>query len=219
MTVDEQRRQFLRVASGALLGAALAACTKSKPKAAPGATTTTTSTTTATTTPGPTASDITLVRTAASLEALAVSVYQRAAAANVVKDPSALDATTLFLAHHMAHQQSLNALLEAADQQAVTTPNSAVEKVFKPALAAAKTQDDTIELLFTLEDAIGQTYVYAAGLLSTVEHRTTVMTIAGVHARQRALLGVVYGHHDPMDLFPASFARTENPLPPDALQA
>ena len=202
------------MSSGTLFAVALAACTKSKPKAAPGATTTTT---TSTTTPGPTGSDITLIRTAASLEALAVEVYQRAAAANLVKDPAALDATTLFLAHHMAHQQALNGLLQAADQQAVSAPNAAVDKVFKPAMAAAKTQDDMIELLFTLEDAIGQTYVYSAGLLSTPEHRTTIMTIAGIHARERALLGVVYGHHDPLDLFPASFARNDNPLPPDAL--
>ena len=209
------RRQFLQMSGGALLAAAVAACTKSKPKAAPGATTTTTTTTT--TTPGPTASDITLVRTAASLEALAVSVYQRAAAANLIKDPAALDATTLFLSHHMAHLQALNALLAVTEQQAVSTPNAALDKVFKPALAAAKTQDDMIELLFTLEDAIGQTYVYATGLLTTPENRTTVITIAGVHARQRALLGVVYGHHDPDELFPSSFARNDNPLPPDAL--
>ena len=210
------RRQFLQTGGGALLAAALVACTKSKPKAQPGATTTSTTVTT-TTAPGPTASDITLIRTAASLEALAVSVYQRAAAANLVKDPAALDATTLFLSHHMAHQQAMNALLAASEQQAVNDPNPAIEKVFKPGLAAAKTQDDMVELLFTLEDAIGQTYVYATGLLTTPEHRTTIMTVAGVHARQRALLGVVYGHHDPADLFPSSFARNDNPLPPDAL--
>lgn len=213
MTLD--RRRFLQASGGALLGVALVACTKSKPKATPGGPTTTT--VPPTTAPGANGSEMMLLRTAASLEALAVSVYQRAAAANLLKDPSALDATTLFLSHHMAHQQALNALLQAAGQPAVTDPNAAVDKVFKPALAAARTQDDIVELLFTLEDAIGQTYVYATRLLSTPEHRTTVMTIAGVHARQRALLGVVYGHHDPLDLFPASFARTDNPLPPDAL--
>ena len=210
------RRQFLTGGAGALAALVLASCTSSKPKATPGITTTTVPTTT---TPGPTASDLTLIRTAASLEALAVSVYQRAAAANLVKDPAALDATTLFLAHHMAHQQALNALLAASEQQPVTNPNSAVDKVFKPALAAAKTQDDLVELLFTLEDAIAQTYVYATGLLSTADHRTTLMTIAGVHARERTLLGVVYGHHDPSDLFPSAFARNDNPLPPDAIQA
>jgi len=210
------RRQFLRGSGAALFALAVAACTKDKPKAAPGATTTTLPPPPPTA-PLPTNSDLTLLRTAASLEALAVSVYQRAAAANLVKDPAALDATTLFLSHHMAHLQAVNALLEASGQAGVTAPNAAVDKVFKPALAAARTQDEMIELLFTLEDAIGQTYVYSAGYLTTPPHRTTLMTIAGIHARQRALLGIVFAKHDPADLFPTSFARNDNPLPPDAL--
>lgn len=210
------RRQFLRGGGAALFALAVAACTSDKPKAQPGATTTTVPPPPPTA-PGPTTSDLTLLRTAASLEALAVSVYQRAAAANLVKDPAALDATTLFLSHHMAHLQAVNALLEESGQPAVTTPNAAVDKVFKPALAAARTQDEMIELLFTLEDAIGQTYVYSAGYLTTPPHRTTLMTITGVHARQRALLGIVFAKHDPSELFPSSFARNDNPLPPDAL--
>jgi hypothetical protein len=209
------RRQFLRGGGAALFALAVAACTKAKPKAAPGATTTTVPP--PPTAPGPTLADLTLLRTAASLEALAVSVYQRAAAANLVKDPAALDTTTLFLSHHMAHLQAINALLDATAQPAVTAPNAAVDKVFKPALAAARTQDEMIELLFTLEDAIGQTYVYSTGFLTTPAHRTTLMTIAGVHARQRALLGIVFAKHDPAELFSASFARNDNPLPPDAL--
>ena len=68
-----------------------------------------------------------------------------------------------------------------------------------------------------IEDAIGQTYVYSVGYLTSPPHRTTLMTIGGVHARQRALLGIVFAKHDPADLFPTSFARNDNPLPPDAL--
>jgi len=117
VTLD--RRQFLHGSGAALFALALAACTKDKPKAAPGATTTTLPAPPPTA-PGPTSSDLTLLRTAASLEALAVSVYQRAAAANLVKDPAALDATTLFLSHHTAHLQAVNALLEGSGQTAVT---------------------------------------------------------------------------------------------------
>ena len=58
-----------------------------------------------------------MLRTAASLEALAVGVYQRAAAAALIKDPETLDAVTLFLAHHTTHQLTLNALLQAAKFQ------------------------------------------------------------------------------------------------------
>ncbi|HEV3227254.1 MAG TPA: ferritin-like domain-containing protein, partial [Acidimicrobiales bacterium] len=129
----------------------------------------------------------------------------------------ALDTTTLFLAHHMAHQQALNALLQTTDVPAITTPNASVDKVFKPGLAAATTQDDVVELLFTLEDALGQTYVYATGLLTRPEYRATMTKIAGTQSRHRNLLGLVFAQQTVDDLFPASFARNDNPLPPDAI--
>jgi hypothetical protein len=208
------RRQFLKAGGITLIGAALAACTSDKPKATPGQTTTTQPTTTSS---GASASDVTLVRTAASLEALAVSVYQRAAADNLVKDPAALDATTLFFSHHMAHQQALNALLQAAEVPTITTPNAAVDKVFRPALASAKTQDDVVEMLFTLEDAIVQTYVYATGIVTQPEHRAALMAIAGVQSRHRTLLGLVFAKQNIDDLFPFSTSKSDNPLPPDAI--
>ena len=209
------RRQFLKAGGVTLLGAALAACTTSKPKAAPGETTTTAPTTTSS---GPSPSDVALVRTAASLEALAVAVYQRAAAAAIVKDPDALDATTLFMAHHASHLQSLNAVLATAEISAVTAPNGVLDKsIFQPALAAAKTQDDVIELLITLEDTIAQTYVYATGLVTKAEDRTILMTIAGTQARHRALLGFMFAKQSIDDLFPTSFSKNDNPLPADAI--
>lgn len=114
------RRQFLRVGTITLIGAAVAACTKDKPKPAPGQPTTTEPTTTSS---GAPPSDIALLKTAASLEALAVGVYQRVAGAALVKDPAALDATTLFMAHHNTHQLTLNELLRVAEVSAVTAPN------------------------------------------------------------------------------------------------
>jgi hypothetical protein len=212
MTLD--RRHFLKAGSIALIGAAVAACT-SKDKAKPGTPTTTTVPTT--TSSGASPSDIALVKTAASLEALAVSVYQRAAAANLVKDPAALDTTTLFLSHHMAHQQALNAVLQTAEVPAITSPNGAVDKTFRQALAAAKTQDDVVDLLFTLEEAIAQTYLYATGVITKPEDRASLMTIAGVQARHRTLLGFVFGRQSIDDLFPTAFAKSDNPLPPDAI--
>jgi hypothetical protein len=213
MNVD--RRQFLRFGMMAALGAAIAACTKSKPKAGPGETTTTQPTTTSS---GASPSDIALLKTAASLEALAVGVYQRAAGAALVKDPVALDATTLFMAHHSAQLLALNNLLQVAEVSAVTAPNSLMDSaIFQPALAAAKSQDDTIELLFTLEEVIAQTYVYSADILTKPEHRLAVMTIAGTQARHRALLGLAFAQQSIDELFPDAFSKSSNPLPADAI--
>jgi hypothetical protein len=117
----------------------------------------------------------------------------------------------------MAHQQALNTLLQAAEVPAVTTPNAAVDKVFRPALASAKTQDDVVEMLFTLEDAIAQTYVYATGIVSKPEHRAALMSIAGVQTRHRTLLGLAFAKQTLDDLFPFSTSKSDNPLPPDAI--
>jgi hypothetical protein len=111
----------------------------------------------------------------------------------------------------------LNAVLQTAEVPAVTNPNGAVDKTFRQGLAAAKTQDDVVDLLFTLEEAIAQTYVYATAVLTTPEDRASLMTIAGVQARHRTLLGLVFGKQSVDDLLPASFAKSDNPLPPDAI--
>jgi hypothetical protein len=209
------RRRFLQASALALLGTAVVACTKDKPKGAPGQPTTTEPTTTSS---GASPSDVALLKTAASLEALAVGVYQRVAGAALVKDPAALDATTIFMAHHTAHQMTLNELLRVAEVAAVTAPNGEMDgKIFQPALAAAKTEDDIIQLLFTLEEVMAQTYVYSADVLTMPEHRVAIMTIAGTQARHRALLGSVFSGQTVADLFPSAFAKSNNPLPADAI--
>jgi hypothetical protein len=198
-----------------LLGAALAACTSDKPNAVPGVTTTTGPTTTSS---GTSPSDVALLKTAASLEALAVGVYQRAAGAALLKDPATLDAVTLFLTHHSSHQLRLNGLLQVAEVPAVTTPNDVMDKsIFQPAIAAAKTQDDIIALLFTLEEVLAQTYVYGVDILAKPEHRVAFMTIAATQARHRAVLGFTFAQQTVDDLFPSSFSKSSNPLPADAI--
>ena len=209
------RRQFLKGTGLLAAGALVAACTSDKPKAAPGVTSTTEPTTTSS---GASPSDIALIKTAASLEALATQVYQRAAGAALVRDPAALDATTLFLMHHTAHQVALNDLLETAEVSAVTTPNDALDKaIFEPALAAAATQDDVIQLLLTLEEVLAQTYVYSVDVLTKPEHRALFMSIAGTQARHRAVLGAEFAKRTVDELLPTSFAKRSNPLPPDAI--
>jgi hypothetical protein len=213
MSLD--RRQFMKAGGLALLGAAIAACTDDKPEGVPGQTTTTQPTTTSS---GASPSDVALLKTAASLEALAVGVYQRAAGAALVRDPAALDATTLFLEHHATHLLTLNGLLQVAEVSAVTAPNSVLdESIFKPGLAAAKTQDDTIALLLTLEEVIAQMYVYSADILTKPEQRLALMAIAATQARHRALLGFVFVKQTADDLIPAAFSKSSNPLPADAI--
>jgi hypothetical protein len=210
VTLD--RRQFLRAGGASLLGLALVACTgDDKPAAGP----TTTAPPDSSSSVPP--SDIALVKTAASLEALAVSVYKRVSTSTVVQDPTASEAIALFQSHHAAHLTAFNALLEASEVPAITDPNAVMSGVFDPAVAAAATEEDIERLLLTLEDALSQTYVYATGVASRPEYRASLMTVTGVQARHRALLGFTFAKQRVEDLYPSAFAKDDNPLPPDAL--
>jgi hypothetical protein len=91
------------------------------------------------------------------------------------------------------------------------------KSIFQPAIAAAKTQDDIIALLFTLEEVVAQTYVYSTDILTMPEHRVAFMTIAATQARHRALLGFAFAQQSVDDLFPTSFSKSSNPLPADAI--
>jgi len=213
--VRYDRRQFLRLSGAALVTVALAACTDDKKG---GGTAQGPTTTQPTTTTLPPPSDIALLKTAASLEALAVSVYQRAARAQLAPNATIADAMTTFQSHHTVQLQALNGLLESAEKPDVTAPNDALDhEIFQPAIAAAKTQDDVVRMLVTLEDAITQLYSYASPVAIKPEHRIAFVTIGGVQSRHRAVLGFVLAEESIDELFPSPFAPTDNPLPPDAI--
>jgi hypothetical protein len=208
------RRRFLTLGLGAAAAAVVTACTGGKGGAS-GPTTTTQPTTT---TLGPSPSDIALLKTSASLEALAVSVYQRAARSDLATSATVVDAMTTFQSHHTVQLQTLNGLLETATQPDVTAANEALDReIFQPAIAAATAQDDVVRMLLTLEDALTQFYSYAAPVALKPEHRAALVTIGGVQARHRAVLGFVFANESVDDLYPSPFAPSDNPLPPDAI--
>jgi hypothetical protein len=215
-----ERRQFLQWGTATIVGVAvLGACTGddggNHPQGAPPPPTT------AVTNPtGAGPSDLALTRTAASLEAMLVATYQAVVSSTLLTNPALLTIGNTFSQHHTAHLAALNGILTASGAPAITAPNDAMEKqIVQPALAAAKTQDDLMHLVFTLEDATAQTYVYAGGAATRPDLRSSVMTIGGIEARHRAILGVEIENLRIEDLFPGSFMDSANPLPPDAFLA
>jgi hypothetical protein len=215
------RRQLLRIGGVAIGGAALlAACGDDDGGSA--ATTSAAAPTASgpTTTAAATAAtmDLSLAKTAASLEALAVATYDIAVASGLVENAAIGDAAKLFRDHHQAHLDALNGVVTQAGATRITEPNAAVKKaVVDPAVAAAKTEADIVALAFALEDAAAQTYVFAATQLSKPALRSTIMTIGGVEARHRAILGFVAQAKSPAAIFPSGFFKADNPLPADAL--
>jgi Ferritin-like domain len=210
------RRQFLRVGGATILGATvLAACGSdgSKTPAISGAANSSVPSGSASSAAGGGVDDLTLARTAASLEALAVATYQTAASSGKVTTQAVVDIATLYMDHHKQHQDALNGVITGAGGKAITEPNAAVKKalvdpvVNDPALDEAK----IVKLAYDLEGAAAQTYVFAAGALSKPELRSTIMTIGGIEARHQTIIGLAMKKM-PGDLFPTAFYKSDNPL-------
>jgi hypothetical protein len=211
------RRRFLRLGGATIIGTAvLGACTSDNSNARRGQPPTTVAPASSSGA-GPT--DLALAKTAASLEVMLFNAYQQLSASRLVTSSPLLTYANVFMQHHNAHLAALNGIITTTNGQApVNAPNEVMEnQIVRPALDAAQTQDDISHLFFTLEDAIAQTYVYAATAMSKPELRSSMMTIGGIEARHRALLGVQVEQLGLDDLFPSAFASADNPLPPDAL--
>jgi Ferritin-like domain len=215
------RRGVLRIGGVTIAGAALlAACggDDSETPAAPVTTGAASGATAATGASGSGSLDLTLAKTAASLEFLAVATYQTAIGSGLVTTAAVGDAAKLFMSHHQAHLDALNALIVANGAAKIAAPNAAVKSaVVDPAVKAAKSEADIVAIAYTLEDAAAQTYVFATTQLSKPELRSTLMTIAGVEARHRAILAFLVQKKTPAEIFPAGFFKAENPLPAEAL--
>ena len=109
----------------------------------------------------------------------------------------------MFAGHHQMHLDALNGVITGAGSKAITEMNQAVyDALVKPALDAAKTETDAVNLAVELEEAAAQTYVFAGGALSTPALRSTIMTIGGVEARHAAVLRMAALGQSPLDVFP-----------------
>jgi len=161
--------------------------------------------------------DLPLARTAASLEKLAVDTYQAGIDSDLVTTAAISEAATLFQAHHQEHLDALNGAIKDAGGDEVTEANEAVFKaMIEPAVTAAASEADIVNIALELENAAAQTYVFAAGTdgLSTPALRSTIMTIGGIEARHAAVLQVAALSASPMDVFPdmRGFFPGDNPL-------
>lgn len=218
------RRNFFRLGGVTILGAAvLAACggddddtaSTSPGTNVPAGTTpaTTPATEPPTTDPGSANMDLTLAKTAASLEKLAVDVYGQAGA--LLSTPAVIAAATMFSDHHQMHLDALNGVITGAGEPAIVEMNQAVfDALVAPALAGAASEADAVNLALALEEAAAQTYAFAAGALSTPALRSTIMTIGGIEARHAAVLRMAALAQPPVDVFPdgRAFFPGDNPL-------
>lgn len=166
--------------------------------------------------------DLTLARTAASLENLAVAAYQTAIDSGVVTTQAIADAASLFRDHHQQHADALNGVVTGAGGEEITDPNQVLfDALVQPVLDAGPDEAAIVTLAYDLETAAVQAYTFAGGNLSTPELRSTIMTIGGVEARHAAILKMVAQAAPPTEVFydGAFIAAADPGIPDEALIA
>lgn len=225
------RRNVLRIGGITVLGGAvLAACgsSGSSGSAPSGATTTmldptTTAAASSTTTMAPATTmapsttaaaampmDIVILRTASSIEELAIAAYQTAIESGLVKTAAIADAAKLFQQQHREHAALFRSQTETAGGEAFTMPNPAILAAIKPTIDALKDEMGVVALAFDLETVAAQTYQANVGTFTDVKLNQTIMSVGGVEARHAAVLAGVLQQMP----VPAAFQATAKATPP-----
>ncbi|MFI5754768.1 ferritin-like domain-containing protein [Streptomyces sp. NPDC051569] len=137
-----------------------------------------------------TSNDIMALQTAASIENLAVSVYQTAAGLSFIKNGN--KTIKEFIAkttqQHQAHAKAFNAAATQAGGKAQTGTDPKYAAVVKQTLPTIKNTAGVVTLAISLEDVAAQTYTKNVGQVSNAQLRKLFASVAPVEAQHRATL-------------------------------
>lgn len=179
------RRRFMQIGGVSVLSAAVfAACGSDDKKDSPTGTTS-----------GAKGSDtdIAILRTASSLEHVAIDVYQAAidSAGALGISAGVADVAKLFQAQHKDHAGLFEGATKEAGGKAFTTANPAVMDSLKGAIAGLKNEMDVIKLARDLENVAAATYQSTVGAFDNLAYNAAAMSVGGVEARHAAVLNGV----------------------------
>jgi rubrerythrin len=139
--------------------------------------------------------DVQAAQTAASLENLAIAVYNQAAALPFMQNiPDPAGATvvafvTKTVEQHTDHMKAFNAAAAQLGGKAQDKPDQVVfDTVVTPALPTLKTPLDVVKFAATLELVAAETYLAEISLVSDKNLRNTFASIMGVENQHRAIL-------------------------------
>lgn len=139
--------------------------------------------------------DVAAAQTAASLENLAVAVYQKAAGLPFMKNiPNPAGATvvafvTKTIAQHTDHANAFNGAAMRLGGKAQTGVDKPVfDTVVTPTLPKLKTPLDVVNFAATLELVAAETYAAETAAVSDADLRGTFASIMGVENQHRAIL-------------------------------
>lgn len=140
--------------------------------------------------------DVAMLQTSASIENLAVAVYNKAltlpTSVNGADNPVIAAFVMTTLKQHTQHMQAFNSTLQTLGGAVQNDIDHAVfNSVVTPALGMLKGPGDVVGLALTLEDAAAQTYVKFAGDVTDKNAFNPLATIAPVEAQHAAVLRAV----------------------------
>ena len=138
-------------------------------------------------------SDISILRTASSLEVLAVDVYQKAIDSGLVKTAAVGDAAKLFQAQHKEHAELFQGATKKLGGEAFDKANPVVLQSLQGPIAALKDEKGVLELALMLEQAAAATYQSTVGAFKDLSLNQAAMSVGGVEARHVAVLSSVLG--------------------------
>ncbi|MBA2262604.1 MAG: ferritin-like domain-containing protein [Solirubrobacterales bacterium] len=170
--------------------------------------------------------NLVLVRTASSIEILAVEVYNVALGESDTKlpteiqfDPAVADAAKLFRDHHQEHADALAQATESIGGEPYEKPNKFLfDNVVAKELPNLTDQAKVVMFARTLEETAAGTYAFAASELTTPALGQSIMSIGGVESRHAAALSLTLDGTG-TDAVPRSFidASPEGRVPDEAL--
>ena len=135
--------------------------------------------------------DIKILRTASSLEVLAVDVYQKAIDSGLVKTAAVGDAAKLFQAQHKEHSELFQGATKKLGGQVFDKPNPVVLQSLQGPIGALQDEMGVLELALMLEQAAAATYQSTVGAFKDVSLNQAAMSVGGVEARHVAVLSSV----------------------------
>ena len=137
------------------------------------------------------ASDIKILRTASSLEVLAVDVYQKAIDSGLVKTAAVGDAAKLFQAQHKEHAELFEGATKKLGGEPFDKANPVVLQSLQPMIAALRDEMGVLKLAYDLERAAAATYFSTVGAFTDLTLNQAAMSVGGVEARHVAILGSI----------------------------
>ncbi|MGH9033707.1 MAG: ferritin-like domain-containing protein, partial [Acidimicrobiia bacterium] len=141
----------------------------------------------------PSSADRELLRTASSLDELALAVYERASGSGLVTTSDAMNTLELFRRHHREHAELFARATADAGGEPFREPNPVVMASLRPALDAATDEAAVLALALDVERLLAETYQSFAGAFTDRSFDVATMSVGGTEARHAAVIAPFVG--------------------------